>query len=250
MRRGLWITVLAVVAFAAIVIARLPATWVVPAPPSPVTCGDVDGSIWNGTCAGFTVEGTALGQLTWNIHALRLLTGKLSANIVLVRPTGSVSGDFDVGFDKSITAHNVQANMPFDQTLKTLVPALRTMTGSANANIVYAHVVKNVVTQIQGRVEVHDLTDQDRNGVTALGSYSVTFPGGGSGDPTGELQDLGGPLAIQGTLRMMQNPPGVELQGYVTPRAEAAPDLRHQLEYLGSPDAQGRRQFGPITYGF
>ena len=31
---------------------------------------------------------------------------------------------------------------------------------------------------------------------------------------------------------------------------EAAPDLRHQLEYLGSPDAQGRRQFGPITYGF
>jgi general secretion pathway protein N len=249
-RRGLWITVLAVVAFAAIVIARLPATWVIPAPPSPITCADVDGSIWSGTCGGFTVQGTSLGNLTWNVHALRLLSGKLSANIVLLRSNGLLSGDFDVGLDKSITARNVQANTPFDQTLKALLPPLRSLSGSANANIAYARVVKHIVTQIQGRIEVHGLSDQDRNGVTELGSYSVTFPGGGSGDPTGELRDLGGPLAIQGTLRIMQNQPGVELQGYVTPRAEAAPDLRHQLEYLGSPDAQGRRQFGPITYTF
>jgi general secretion pathway protein N len=249
-RRGLWITLLAVVAFAAIVIARLPATWVIPAPPSPVTCGDVDGSIWSGTCSGLTVEGTPLGEMTWSVHALRLLTGKLSANIVLRRPAGAVSGDFAIGLDKSITARNVQANIPFDQSIKTLLPALRSLSGSANANIVYAHVAKNILTQIEGRIEVHDLTDQDRNGVTPLGSYSVTFPGGGSGDPTGELRDIGGPLAIQGTVRVMQNQPGVELQGYVTPRADTPPDLRHQLEYLGSPDAQGRRQFGPIPYTF
>jgi hypothetical protein len=48
----------------------------------------------------------------------------------------------------------------------------------------------------------------------------------------------------------MQDQPGVELQGYVTPRADAPADLRHQLEYLGSPDAQGRRMFGPIPYTF
>jgi hypothetical protein len=111
-------------------------------------------------------------------------------------------------------------------------------------------VVKDMITQIQGRIEVHDLEDHDRKGVTPLGSYSVTFPGSSSGDPVGQLQDLGGPLAVQGTLRVMQDKPGVELNGYVTPRADAAPDLRQQLQYLGSPDAQGRRQFGPITYTF
>lgn len=250
MRRGLWITVLAVVAFAAIVIARLPATWIIPAPPSPVTCADVDGSIWSGTCSGLTVQGTPLGDMTWSVHALRLLTGKLSVNILLTHPARSLSGDFDVGLDKSVTAHNVQANIPFDETIKALVPPLRSLSGSANANIVYARYVKDIVKQIQGHIEVHDLEDHDRNGVTPVGSYSVTFPGGGNGDPTGELRDIGGPLAVQGTLRIMQDQPGVEVQGYVTPRADAAPDLRHQLEYLGSPDAQGRRQFGPIPYTF
>jgi general secretion pathway protein N len=249
-RRGIWITVLAVVAFAAIVIARLPASWVIPAPPSPVACADVDGSIWSGTCTGLTLQGTSLGDVTWNVHALRLLTGKLSANIVLTRSAGSASGDFDIGLDKSITGRNVQANVPLDQNIKALLPALRSLSGSANANLASVHVVKDLVTQIQGRIEVHDLEDHDRDGVTPFGSYAVTFPGGDSGNPTGELRDIGGPLAVQGTVRLMQKQPGLELQGYVTPRADAAPGLRQQLQYLGSPDAQGRRQFGPITYTF
>ena len=251
MRRGIWITVLAVVAFVAIVVARLPASWVVPAPPSAVSCAAVDGSIWSGACAGLTAQGSPLGDLTWNVHALSLLTGKLSASVELTGPVGSVRGDFAVGLDKTITARNVQASVPFDQGLKTLMPALRSLSGSANANIVFARYSKGFVTQIQGRFEAHDLVSHDRDGVATLGSYAVTFPAGSKGgDPTGELQDLGGPLAVQGTLRIMQDKPGVEIHGLVAPRAEATPDLRHQLEYLGSPDAQGRREFGPISYYF
>lgn len=241
---------LAVLAFAAMVIARLPASWLVPAPPSVVACADVDGTIWSGSCTGLTAQGNALGDLTWNVHAPRLLTGKLSAHIVLTRPNGSVRGDFDFGFDKSLTGRNVQANLPLDQSIKTLLPALRSLSGQAKADVAFVHVVNEVVKQIQGRIEVHDLEDRDGSGTTPLGSYAVTFPGGGAGDPMGQLQDIGGPLAVQGTLRLMQDKPGLELNGYVTPRADAAPSLRQQLQYLGSPDAQGRRQFGPITFTF
>jgi general secretion pathway protein N len=242
-RRGVLITVLAVVAFAAIVIARLPASWVVPAPPSAISCATVDGSIWSGTCGGLTMQGAALGDLVWDVHALRLLTGKLSTNIVLTRPTGSVRGDFDVGLDKSLTARNVLADFPLDKDVMALMPRnLQTVHGNAHADITFAHVVKNIVTQIQGRIELHDLEDRDRD-VLPLGNYSLTFPGG-SGDPTAQLQDLGGPLAVQGTVRLTQDVPGFELQGYITPRADAAPALLNQLQYLGSPDAQGRRQFG------
>lgn len=244
MRRGIWITVLAVVAFAVIVIARLPASWVVPAPPSPVACGAVDGSIWSGTCTALTVQGTAMGDVTWSVHVLRLLTGKLSAHISLLRTTGSVEGDFDVGFDKSITARDVKAQLPLDESVRSLLPhGLQTLRGSANANIASAHIVNNIVTRIQGTIEVHNLEDRDRQ-VMPLGNYSLTFPGIGSGDPTGQLKDLGGPLAIEGTVRLMQDKPGFELQGYVTPRADATPALLNQLQYLGSPDSQGRRQFG------
>jgi general secretion pathway protein N len=242
-RRGLLITGLAVVAFAVIVIARLPASWVVPEPPSAVSCAAVDGSIWSGTCAGLVAQGSPLGDLVWSVHPLRLLAGKLAVNATLTRPTGSVRGDFEVGFDKSVTARDVHAELPLDQDLMSLLPRnLRTLHGSARADIVFAHVVKQIVTQLQGRIELHNLEDHDRE-ILPLGNYSVAFPGG-SGDPTGQLQDLGGPLAVQGTVRLMQDTPGVDLQGYITPRADAAPALLNQLQYLGSPDAQGRRQFG------
>jgi hypothetical protein len=42
----------------------------------------------------------------------------------------------------------------------------------------------------------------------------------------------------------MQDMPGVDLQGHITPRADAAPSLVNQLQLLGSPDSQGRREFG------
>ena len=243
MRRGVLITVLAVVAFAVIVIARLPASWVVPEPPSVVSCAAVEGSIWNGTCAGLVAQGSALGDLVWDVHALRLLSGRLSVNGVLTRPTGSVRGDFDIGLDKSVTARNVHAELPLDQDVMSLMPRnLRTLHGNARADIALAHVAKDIVTQLQGRIELHDLEDRDRE-VMPLGNYSVTFPGG-SGDPTGQLQDLGGPLSVQGTVRLMQDKPGVELQGYITPRPDAVPALVNQLQYLGSPDSQGRREFG------
>ncbi|HEY6924902.1 MAG TPA: type II secretion system protein N [Steroidobacteraceae bacterium] len=251
MRRGIWITLLALVAFVAIVVARLPASWVVPAPPAAVSCSAVDGTIWNGVCAGLSADGAPLGDVTWNVHAWSLLSGKLSAYMELTGPVAAVSGDFDMALDKSITLHNVQASVPLDQGIKRLMPALQTLSGSANANIISARYTKGFLTQIQGRIEAHDLVSHDRDGVATLGSYAVTFPAPSeSGDPTGQLQDLSGPLAVQGTLRVMQDKPGVEVHGLVAPRAEATPDLRHQLEYLGSPDAQGRREFGPISYYF
>ena len=242
MRRGFLITVLAVVAFAVIVIARLPANWVIPTSSPLASCGAVDGSIWNGTCVGLTTQGMPVGDLTWDVHALRLLTGKLSANLALLRANGSIRGDFDVGLDKSVTARNVQADLPLDKDLAMLLPTnLRTLQGSTHADITLLHLTKNnIITQLQGRIEVHDLEDHDRGNVMRLGSYSLTFPGG-SGDPTGQLKDLGGPLALEGTVRLKQDQPGVMLDTFITPRADAAPQLVSQFQFL-APDAQGRRE--------
>lgn len=243
MRRGILITVLAVVAFAAIVIARLPASWVIPEPPSDVTCAAVDGSIWNGTCTGMTAERSAVGDVSWKVHPLRLLKGKLCAKVTLTRPTGSVRGDFEIGLDRSISAYNVQAAFPLDQEVMSLLPQnMRSLQGTANADIAFAHVVNNIVTQLQGRIEVHDLENHDKDGVMRLGSYSVTFPGG-SGVPTGQLRDLGGPLGVDMAVKLTQDKPGFDAEGYLTPRADTPPAIVSQLQFLPA-DAQGRRQFG------
>lgn len=244
MRRAIWITILAVVAFAVIVIARLPATWVVP-DSGAFTCAAVDGSIWSATCTGLTAQGAAVGDVTWDLHALPLFTGKLAANVVLTRPTGTLHGDLAVGFDKAITARNLEADFPLsDPLIQMMMPQnLRSLRGNATANIASARVVNNIVKEIQGRVEVHDLEDHDKGEVTRLGSFALTFPGGGAGAPVGQLRDLGGPLGVDGTVKIKQDQPGVELQGWITPRPDAPPALVDQMQILPR-DAQGRREFG------
>jgi general secretion pathway protein N len=239
-KRGIWIALLAVAAFAVIVLVRLPASWVIPAPPSNIACAAVDGSIWNGACTGLSVGGSAVGDVVWEIHALRLFSGKLAAHVVLTQPTGSAQGDVEVGFDKSITARNVQVDTSLDPATIRQLP--RDLHGNAHADIALVRVEKGVITQLQGRLEAHNLEEQgqDRK-ITPLGDYALTFPGG-SGEPTGQLRDLGGPLAVEGTLRLTREP-GFELQGLVTARREATPELAGNIQILGSPDANGRRPF-------
>jgi hypothetical protein len=243
-RRGIWITILAVVAFAAIVIARLPANWVVPESSKAFSCAAVDGSIWSGTCTGLTAQGSAIGDVSWNVHALRLLTGKLAANVVLTRPTGTLHGDLAVGLDNAVTARNLQAAFPLDdQLVQTMLPRnLRTLRGNATADIAFARIDKNIVKEMQGHFEVHDLEDHDRGEITRLGSYSLTFPSG-TGAPVGQLRDLGGPLGMDGTVTIMQDQPGLDLHTFITPRPDAAPSLVDQMQVLPR-DAQGRREFG------
>ena len=58
----------------------------------------------------------------------------------------------------------------------------------------------------------------------------------------GELRDLGGPLAVSGALTI-RNGRDYVLSGQVAPRPAASADLVKLVEYLGAPDAQGRRAF-------
>jgi hypothetical protein len=248
-RKGILITILAVVAFVVIVVARLPASWVMPSSAGAFSCGAVDGSIWNGSCTGLVAQGAPVGDLTWDIHVLRLFTGKLAAKVVLNRPTGSVSGDFAIGFDKSLSLSNVQAALPVDRDLMSLVaPGMRATQGSLQANIDAARISSNnIVTDMKGTIEIHDLVTHDPD-PTAWGSYRVTFPGGTT-PPAGEVKDLGGgPLGVEGHVVMMQDKPGVNLDLLLTTHPNTPQSMLDNLQFL-APDAQGRREL-QTEFGF
>ncbi|HEY6514673.1 MAG TPA: type II secretion system protein N [Steroidobacteraceae bacterium] len=239
MKRTVTVIVLVIVAFAAIVLARLPASWLLPSGGA-FTCASVEGSLWSGYCSGLAVRGMALGDLAWQLQPSRLLIGRLAAHIDLERPPAtSARGDVEIGLGGTVVARNLTASLPLDPTLLPALPP--TLTGSLHADLALVKVTKKgVVSEVQGSIEAHDLVDHSGY-VTPLGNFSVTFPGGGS-QPTGNLQDLGGPLALQGTL-VLTPQPGYNLSAYVTPRANASQPLINAIQFLGSPDAQGRRQF-------
>ena len=56
------------------------------------------------------------------------------------------------------------------------------------------------------------------------------------------VEECGGPLAVQGTLRLTRQP-GYVLEGQVAPRDGAPPELIGNLQLLGTPDGLGRRPF-------
>ena len=240
MKRTVTVIVLGVVAFAAIVLARLPASWLLPEGGADFSCASVDGSIWSGYCGGLRVRGVALGDLAWQLRPARLLLGRLAAHIDLEHPpTTSAQGDVEMGLGGAIIARNLTASLPLDPTLLPGAPS--TLSGTLHLDLALAQVTqKGVVRKLKGRIEASDLID--RSGyVTPLGNFAVTFPGG-TPQPTGDVQDLGGPLAVSGKL-VLTPQPGYDLSGYVTPRASANQALINAIEFLGSPDAQGRRPF-------
>lgn len=239
MKRTVTVIVLGVVAFAAIVLARLPASWLLPSG-GPFGCASIEGSLWSGYCGGLTVQGTALGDLTWQLRPARLLLGRLAAHIDLEHPPStSARGDIEMGLGGTVVARDLTASLPLDAKLLPGVPP--TLSGTLHLDLTMARITKKgVVDRLEGRIEADDLVDSSGY-VTPLGNFAVTFPGG-TPQPTGALQDTGGPLAVQGKL-VLTPQPGYDLSGYVTPRPSATPALVNAIQFLGSPDAQGRRQF-------
>lgn len=240
MKRTILLIICAVLVFAGLVIARLPASWVMPGPKSGMACSEVAGSVWDGTCTGLTVQQQPIGDLTWEIHAMRLLAGKINADVVVTRPTGSIRGNVESGFDKKIVARDLLVDLPLDPELAAgLPPNLRGLRGKVHAQVAYLQLDGQIVRAIEGVVEAHDLSDGDQK----WGSYSVTFPPPTTGVPVGQLKDLGsGPLAVEGSIRLTPAP-GFDLEGLVAARPSASPELVQNLRFLGSPDAQGRRPF-------
>ena len=248
MRTSIWLILFGVLVFVGIVVARMPVGWVFSGSKGGVSCSDVDGTVWSGSCTALTVlsiQQQPLGDLTWDVHALRLLAGKINADVVLTRPSGSVQGNVETGLNTIITARNIRADLPIDRELtSSLPPNLQGLRGTLHAELSQVRVEGNVLKLIQGVVEVHDLTDGQGPAAQPWGSYSLSFPPSSGGDPLGQIRDTGGngPLSVEGTLRLTPEP-GFDVEGMVAARPTAPPELAKNLQYLGSPDAQGRRPF-------
>jgi general secretion pathway protein N len=237
-KRAFWIALLAAVAFAVILVARMPAEWLIPSNGSRGACGNIEGSLWSGSCAGLILGGTPVGDVSWTLEPSRLLLGRLAAHVNLTRGPANASADLELGLGGRITARNLVADLPLDPTLLPGIPS--SLHGHAHVNLAMAQFQNGVITQLAGSIEARDL--EDRSGAdTLLGSYVVTFPGG-SGEQVGKLHDLDGPLALEGTLRLTRQP-GYVLEGLIATRRDAPPELVNNIRFLGSPDASGRRPF-------
>ena len=238
MKRALRISILAILAFAIILLVRLPASWLKGFLPPEIACTEVSGSAWDGSCSGLAWRGAPVGNLAWELHPGALFHGKLAAFVDLARGDDFIRGDIEVGRGGSYLAHDLQAQMPLDPPL---VPEFSSgYSGNVSVNLVSLQVEKNIVMALEGQVETTSLySKRDR---MAIGGYSVVFPKTPAGtEPVGQATSLDGPVDFQGTLKLTRAP-GWLIDGKVRVKPETPPELAKQLEYLGRPDADGTRQ--------
>jgi general secretion pathway protein N len=237
MRRAVWIALAALVVFGAFLIARLPVRWVSGWIPANVQCARLAGSVWQGQCAGLAIEGQPLGDLRWSLAPSRLLSGRVAGDVILRKGPLDVRGYVESTLGGGGSARDVKAVLPLDPAVLPQAPV--GLRGTVRVDLGHIEWTGRTITALAGRIEALELAQR----AMPLGDYVVTFPASTPGaEPVGTLDDLRGPLDVAGTLRLTREP-GWEIQGAVAARPEAAPELARQLEYLGRPDAAGRRPF-------
>jgi len=120
-KRGIWIGILATVAFAAILVARLPASWLSGFLPANVSCVEIGGTLWNGSCSGLVAQGTKYGDLAWQLRAAPLLRAHIAGHVDLQHPTGTLSTDVDATTGGDLDMHDLTADLTIDPANMTQV---------------------------------------------------------------------------------------------------------------------------------
>lgn len=243
MRRTIWILLSAGVAFLLILVARLPVAWVEPLLPAAaaIECSEPAGTLWRGRCATLTAHGATLGPLDWRLRPAALLRGALAGSASLRPMQGPVAADFELRLaGGALELRAVNADVQLDPPLLPQLPA--TLRGRVRAQLGFVRLAGRRLEALTGRIETRGLQQVGQT-ATEIGDYELVFPEGAAGAPVrGTLRDLGGPLSVAGTITLTPEP-GYLIEGTVAPRPQTPPALARQIEFLGTPDAAGRRPF-------
>jgi general secretion pathway protein N len=232
---------LAIAGFVLALLATWPLRWLTPLLPDSLECAAPTGTVWAGQCAALRMGPNALGTTGWNLRATELLRGRVGGELRVQQPGLSLQGVVGIGPTGAVHARDLRGELELGYAfIERLAPNLR---GRVVLDVAEVAFSDGWIRELQGGVDVTGL-QQTYPQPLALGNYAIRFAGGvdDQGRLVGQLQDRGGPLDVRGTLALPAQR-GYELSGSVLARPDAPPVLAQQIQFLGSPDAEGRRPF-------
>jgi len=210
---------------------------------SGIRAAGVEGGLWKGRAQVVQVQAVNLGAATWDLDILPLLTGRLSADVQVARSDGFAQSKVIAHGSGLVEFHELTASLPL-----SALPANHTAggwTGTLNLKLGELHLQDAWPIAASGLVELVNLAGPARQPVP-MGSYQIELPAPNA-EPIadtliGGLSDTGGPLEVKGTLQLKRNRSYL-IEGLVATRPDAPQNMTSTLQFLGAPDAQGRRPF-------
>lgn len=228
--------------FLVVLVLYLPAGWFASLLPPQVRCNGLGGSIWRGECVGLQLQGSPVGDATWNFGAGRALTGRLAGDVDLRGSAITLRADVDTSFKGVGELRNVDARLVMDPALLPQFPP--NQRGVITAQLEKLELAEGPSPRaVKGVIELRDFRQLTPRPLD-LGSYQAVFDGtvGENGAVVGQLRDLGGPFMVEGTLTL--TPPNTYfVQGFITGRTADAEQLVRQITLGATPDASGRSAF-------
>ena len=212
-----------------------------------ITLAGVSGTLWNGSAAAVQAGGISLGQVDWKVSALRLFTGTVSAELHAKRDDGYIDAVVGIGAGNKIALRDVRGSLPIAALASLGLPGGVTgWSGTLQLQLQQLTLENRWPTQIIGSVQAGNLIGPP-NQPALLGSFRVEFPApnanAASGELIGAVSSLDdSPLDAVGTLRLAATR-NYQIDAQVATRPGAPASINKALQYLGEPDAQGRRPF-------
>jgi hypothetical protein len=203
--------------------------------------------VWHGQVTGLQVGVLNLGNAEWRLRFLPLFTGKLAADVKLVQPDGFADARIAISLSGRITFSDVSASLPL-QSIVGNGGLPGGWIGKAQAKLAKLELKNGWPVAVQGTLDLIDVTGPARQ-PNNIGAYRLKFPAGTAPADTpadtliGSLESLeGAALDVTGTLKLAADR-SYQLDTMVAARGNAPQDLASGMQYLGPPDAQGRRPF-------
>jgi hypothetical protein len=236
-------------ALLAVMVIALPAPMAMRFLPASVGAEDFSGSLWHGAAGSVTWNTRRVGAIEWRLHPGSLLKFVVAADLHWVKGGFLADGRADFS-SRGLALHQVQGGGPIEDLRDLgLADGWR---GSTNFNfselgLAFAGAPNGVaITSAVGVLNVSNLASAQLAGGADLGGYALhaanaaIAPGG---DVVADLQDTGGPLEVQATIRFSADRRTGMLSGTVKARDGAPPALTRQLDDLAqlhARDALGR----------
>ena len=242
--KRLWpLVALGVGAFLIFAVVTLPASVVLSRlGSSGVYAGGVSGTIWSGRAQVLQVRGVNVGSVEWKLHPLPLLTAHANADVKVTRIDGFAQTQLSVGPTGTMNFKSLTASLPLSALPPNALPG--GWAGTLNGRFQQLTLEQGWPTKVNGTLEVLDLYGPAGKPSKA-GSYRIAFdPAASTAEALkGAISDAGdGPLQLNGTVQLKPDRSYV-VETLVAARPDAPRNLVQALEFLGPPDAQGRRQF-------
>jgi general secretion pathway protein N len=206
--------------------------------PSDVQLSGITGTVWGGRAAEGSAGGFYLGELRWRFRPWSLFLGKAAFSLTANPVSGSVETGVAVGVGGQVSLSSLSAQVPLRSLDKILT--VRGMEGSLAVQFASVVLEDGLPVEADGTVVLSNLVIRALS-QAPLGDYRAVFQTGDDGIGA-QLEEVAGVIDIAGTV-LLRPDRSYSITGQVGAKEGAPAAIGQQLQYLGSPDAQGRRPF-------